>query len=131
MPTFQNIAVSTLTGILIAIGFWVFIDGAIVAKESFPIFHIIPTFLIIISMFAINLSNPSQIEKNSAIRCYIFFWFTIAMVAIGISIWITAVEYPAPMNSWPGVSIILQTMLIFMAGILYFIGRKTSHSFDF
>lgn len=121
MPSTQTIIISTLTGALIAGGWWFFIDGAVHAPDAFPWFHIAPAFGIMLSMFMVNLVSPNRMERPS-VKLWLFLWFTLGMVCIGVAIWITTVEYP-PQYNWPGVTIILQTILVFTAGILFFVGR--------
>lgn len=131
MPSCQLIVVSALTGMLVAGGWWVFVDGALTAPDTFPWFHIVPAFGIMISMTALNLVSANQLMDTSGfyegtsgpVKLWVFSWFTIGMVCIGTAIWITAVEYPTKYN-WPGVTIILQTMMVFSAGTLFFIGQR-------
>ncbi|MDB9801235.1 UPF0220 family protein [Flavobacteriaceae bacterium] len=128
MPSLKTILISTFTGIFICIAWWFFIDGVITEPDSFPWVHIVPIFGIMVSMFAINMVSPNRIEQASGpTRLWLFFWFTNAITCVGISIWITTVEYP-PNHNWPGVTIILHTMFMFFAGILFFIGRFSQES---
>jgi len=130
MPNSQTIVISTLTGTFIGAGWWLFFDGVITAPDAFPWVHIIPAFMIMFAMFAINTVSPNSIEESTGVKVWLFLWFTVAMTCIGIAIWITSVEYP-PNYNWPGVTIILQTMFIFMAGVLFFIGRRNNSYVNF
>lgn len=130
MPSAQTIIVSALTGAIYAGGWWVFLDGIINAPEPFPWFHIIPVFGMTVSILAINMVSPNSLDSwdhGGPLKCWLFTWFTFAMTFVGIAIWITAVEYPTGYN-WPGVAIILHTVLVGISGGLYFVGRKSNHS---
>ena len=132
MPSSQLVIVSALTGIFISTGWWLFIDGAITSPDAFPWFHIVPAFGITVAMFCVNLVSISQLddyEHSGSVKTWLFFWFMVAFVCVGIAIWITSTEYP-PNYNWPGVAIILHTLCTFTAGAIYLIGRKhTSTSF--
>ena len=123
MVNFQTVAVSVATGALLAIGLWVFADGVIMSPDAFPWAHIIPVFLSLTSAFCINLMSPNQVEESSPVKVWLFFWFTVSMVCVGVGVWVTTNEYPAGDN-WPGVAIIIQTMITLIACIVFFIGRK-------
>ena len=128
MPTLRLIAVSTLSGMLIAGGWWAFINGAIHSADAFPVMHLIPALGATFAVLFFNFVSANQLnsEYNTGIKMWLFLWFTVACVSIGGAIWITAAEYP-PEDNWPGVSIIICTLLVFFAGILFFIGRKNIH----
>jgi len=126
MPSSQVVVVSALTGVLIGVGWWVFVDGAINAPDAFPWFHIIPALGIMISMFALNLVSLERLddyESAGPVKLWLFLWFMVGFVCIGQAIWITSTEYP-PAYNWPGVAIIIQTLCVFTAGSLYLLGRK-------
>lgn len=126
MPSGQTIVTSTLTGALYASGWWVFLDGVINAPEAFPWFHIIPVLGMTISMLAINMVSLDSLDDwdhGGPLKCWLFTWLTLAMTFVMIAVWITAVEYPKGYN-WPGVAIILHTVLVGISGALFLLGRK-------
>lgn len=129
MTNSKSIIVSTFTGILICSAWWMFIDGVITAPDRFPAAHIIPGFLAMMALVAINMVSPNQIESSGAVKFWLFIWITISMVSVGLAIWITSVEYPASVDyNWPGISIIMQTMFLLTAAMTLFVGRFNNES---
>jgi len=127
MTNFKGISRAFSTGVFIILAWWVFVDGALTSSDVFSWFHIFPGFVIMFAMFAINMVSPNRIEQSGAVKLWLFLWFAIAMTCIGVAIWITSVEYP-PNYNWPGVAIILQTIIIFITGVLFFASRKAFDS---
>lgn len=119
---------SFFTGALVASGWWVFVDGAVTAPDAFPWGHIGPGFATMVAILAINLVSPTRIQEAS-VKLWLFLWFTVAMVCVGVAVWITSVQYP-PEYNWPGVTLILQTIFIFTGGVLFFIGRVNNSESD-
>ena len=117
------VIIFTLAGALLAIGLCFFIDGVEESKDLFDWTHIIPVFMSLFTAFFVNFTSPSRAEENP-IKVFLFINFTVSIVAIGVSIYITVNEYPIDAN-YPGVTIIIQTMLTFLAGMIAFIGRAS------
>jgi L-asparagine transporter-like permease len=118
----KDILFSLFTGILIGLGWWAFLDGTVSAPDAFPVAHLVPALLISLCVVMINAVNPNNMANNQ-VKVWLFVWFTLACVSVGFAIWITAVEYP-PDDNWPGVTIIIMTTLVFMAGLLFFGSRR-------
>ena len=122
MPSVREVIVSVFTGVLFAGGWWAFINGAIHSEDAFPTLHLLPALGSTMAAIFINFASINQITMQS-VKIWIFIWVTIACVSIGVAIWITSTEYPPDAN-WGGASIIVQTLLVFTAGILFFTGKK-------
>lgn len=123
MVKFEVIASSVTTGLLLGIGLWVFADGIIASQDNFEWSHIIPVMLSFLSIICINMMSPDRIEESGPIKIWLFFFVTLAMIAVGVSIWITTNDYTADDN-YTGVTLIIQSTLTFIAGMIYFIGKK-------
>ena len=119
------VVAAVFVGALFAGGWWAFIDGAVVAPDAFPWMHIVPALLSSVAVIMLNLVDPADDGDNQVlVRVWIFIWFTVACCAVGGAIWITTTEYPPNINdNWPGVSIIVQTILVFLAGLVLFVAR--------
>ena len=116
----------TVAGIFIGGGFLIFIDGAVTAPDSFPIAHIIPLICIIFSVFALNIVSPKQIQQNSFTKMWFFGWMSVAMMVVLYATYKSSVEYPTGYN-WPGVSVAVSAMFIFVGGMSYY-GWRHSNS---
>ena len=122
MIQLRDVLFGFFTGVLLGLGFWIFIDGAVSSQDAFPIVHIVPAVMVLLSAVMTNAVDPNNMNNNH-VKMWLFLWFTASCVSVGIAIWITAVEYP-PDENWPGVTIIIMTVLVFSAGLLFFVSRK-------
>lgn len=118
----KDVGLSIFTGLLLGGGWWAFIDGAVSAPDAFPIVHILPALVATISAVMMNLVDPNNIG-NRGVKIWLFFWFAASFGAVLGGIWITAIEYP-PNDNWPGVSIVVMTVLAMMAGLVFLLSRK-------
>jgi peptidoglycan biosynthesis protein MviN/MurJ (putative lipid II flippase) len=133
MVSLRGVLVGIFTGAFLAGGWWAFVDGAVFGPDvGFPMVHLLPAIGITLSMVLLNFVTVNQLVEadNAAIKVWVFFWLTLACVCIGGAVWITAREYPAGEN-WPGVSIIIQTVLVFFAGILFFAGKRPFYNKEY
>lgn len=126
----KNIFVGLFTGILFSAGWVLFIDAQINTLDAFVAVHIVPCILSSIAGIAINLVSISRISESMEVKIWLFFWFTISCVAIGLAIWFIARDYAPPIPPYPGVSILLQTVFAMMASFLFFVGRKSTEDGD-
>lgn len=128
MVSVKIIAIGLCTGILIGFGLWAFLDGVVYAPDAFPWTHIVPVLGALLGLIMLNLVTIDQLKQIPVARVWAFISLTIGCMCIGGSIWITAVEYPPTLvDNWPGVSIIVCTLLVLCGSIMFFIGRS---SFD-
>lgn len=119
-------AIGTIAGTLVACGWWIFLDGILQSQDAFPALHLIPGLILsgaIVFLNFVDINTINRPDIGMQVKVWIFLWLTIACLGIAQSIYITATEYP-PDENWPGVAIILQTLLMFMGGLLFFVGRK-------
>lgn len=124
MITTQKIVSGLVSGILLGLGIWAFLDGVVYASDKFPWVHILPLIGSIISFICLNLVTFDQLLKQGIVKVWVFGSTTLGFVSIGGGIWITASEYPPDIaNNWPGVAIVLQTTFTLFASLLFFVGR--------
>jgi len=129
MVSAKIIAIGLCTGILIGLGWWAFFDGVVYAPDAFPWSHIVPALGSVLALIMLNLVTIEQLKQLPAVRVWTFISLTLGCICVGGAIWITAAEYPpALVDNWPGVSIIVQTMLVLIAGVLLFVGRSSMDS---
>ena len=124
MISIRALSVGLLSGIILGAGWLVFIDAQINSKDAFPPTHILPPLCVTIAAIMTNLVSVSHVAENTQVKVWLFIWFTVGCICVGSSIWILIREYPPPLDQYPGVSILVQTILTLFAGFLFFIGRK-------
>jgi hypothetical protein len=126
MVNLREIVISLISGMLIGGGWWAFFDGVVYAPDSFPWIHILPPLAATVAFVCINLATLEDLQQKTIVKVWMFVWLTVACIAVGGGIWITAVEYPADIASnWPGVAIIVHAVLVLFAALLFFIGRSS------
>ena len=117
--------IGLITGLLLGGGWWAFFDGVVYAPDAFPWIHIVPPLGAMLSLITLNFTTLDQMREMNEAKVWAFATLTLGCMAVGGGIWITTVEYPPDIRSnWPGVSIIVQTLLTLFASILFFIGRS-------
>jgi Uncharacterised protein family (UPF0220) len=131
----SSIMVCIFAGVFLGGGFWVFADGCIdyrVVQQqniSYEFKWVVPGLLTTAAMVALNLGvTPSIVVQKWEGRLWSFSCLTIAFIGIGLSIWIlTADAIIGGGSNWAAISILVQTMLVTMGGLLFFIrdGCKT------
>lgn len=125
MVAIKLLAISLFSGVLLGGGWWAFFDGVVYAPDAFPWFHIVPPLLATVSFICLNLITFEQLKERTDAKVWMFAWMTVSCLAVGGAIWITAVEYPPTIkDNWPGVAIILQTTLVLLSAVLFFVGRS-------
>jgi hypothetical protein len=124
MVAIRGAVIGFFTGLLLAGGWWVFIDAQINTTVAFPTMHIIPPLLCTIAGIMINLVSIQQVNSGTAIKVWLFAWLTIICISIGWAVFVTVREYPPTSANYPGVAIILQTIMVSFAALLLFAGRK-------
>lgn len=135
MISVRALCVGLLSGIILGVGWFVFIDAQVNTLDSFPGTHILPPLGVTIVVIMTNLVSISKVADNTHVKVWLFIWFTIGCICVGTSIWILIREYPPPLNPYPGIGILVQTILSLFAGFIFFIGRKPfgsdNYSHDF
>ena len=131
MVSLRGAIVGFVTGLLLAGGWWVFIDGQLHLQVPFPGLHIIPPLMVTLAAVMIQFVSVTDV-KLVAVKVWLFIWLTTLCICIGTAIWMTIRDYPDPTQNYPGVSMIIQTILVSFAALLLFIGRRplSGHQFD-
>ena len=122
----RGLIVSLCTGIIGAVGWAIFIDANVNMLDKFEWVHIIPCLLATLAAVGIALTPINRVTEQIAIRVWLFLCFTVLLSSIGGSIWSLAIEYVPPIPVYPGLSILLQTVLQLTAGFLFFVGHRSA-----
>jgi len=129
MITIKLAIVGFITGILLSTSWIIFIDGQTQSPDRFNGTHIIPPLIATLAAILVNLTTVETTINKLIAKIWVFIWFTVSTICIGAAIYILATDYPSPnVDNYPGVCILLQTVIVFMAGILFFIGRKNDNT---
>lgn len=128
MISIRGLVVGLLSGFIFGAGWLVFIDAQINSLDAFNWIHVLPPLGVTIAAIMTNLVSPSSVSSIPQVKVWLFIWFTIFCICVGCSIWIIVTEYPPPLNPYPGVGILVQSVLALFATFLFFIGRKQYHS---
>lgn len=115
--------VGFFSGVLLAVSWVLFLDGQLASHDAFPPTHILPPLFATIAAVCVNLVSVNDVADNTLVKLWLFFWVTTMFICIGSSIFILSTEYPVDSN-YPGVVILLHTILCMMAGFLFFVGRR-------
>jgi len=143
MPGIKETILSALSGVVFAIGWWIWIDANVyltTVNKSDPVQiqfeYYIPAMGGTLAMIMINGVSWAQIHDSGfwgdgpRARIWLLASFTIAFGSILGSLWIAIViwfsppkDKPQPLSVYPGIAILLQNILIFAAGLLYRFGK--------
>lgn len=127
------IIVASLSGLLLGGGWWVFVDGVIhyhnhphlnttsTTKQKLPLpsNQVVPGLLATLSMILMNTISVSQVSRLWEGRLWLFATLTIGLLGFSLSVWILTQHFGG--QEWPGVSLVVQTLLLLMGGVLYFL----------
>jgi hypothetical protein len=123
MISLRAILIGFFSGVILTVGWVVFIDGQLNSHDKFPPTHILPPLFATFSAVCINLVSLNDVSEKIVVKVWLFFWVTAQCICVGVSIFILSTEYPMDAN-YPGVSILIQTILCMFATFLFFIGRQ-------
>lgn len=121
MVSVKGAIVGFFSGVLFVLAWVVFIDGQVVSHDKFPPNHLIPTLFATLAAIMVNMVSINYI--NNKVKVWLFVWFTVHCVCIGVTSYILATDY-SPEDNYAGIALFLQTIIMLLAGILFFIGRK-------
>lgn len=127
MISIRGLLVGLFSGLLFGTGWLVFMDAQLNTLDAFNGLHILPCLGVTVAAVASNLVSPSAVHDNPQVKLWLFVWFTVFCICVGCSIWILITEYPPPVDPYPGVGILVQTVCALFATFLFFIGRKQFH----
>ncbi|TMW66979.1 hypothetical protein Poli38472_012095 [Pythium oligandrum] len=139
---------SYLSGVLFAVGWWIFVDGVATAAHRdsaipFNFIKYLPGIGSTLAFFLLNTLDWEMLSADSmtyhggdgvACRARTFVLFCVAMSLGGLigSIFVlthTYVANPFDETTWPGVAVLLQNVMIFLATIVMRGGLIVSASY--
>lgn len=123
MVSIRGAVIGLCTGILAALAWAIFIDGQIHVNDSFPPLHILPPLFATGAGVMLNFATVEDVEEKPIAKVWLFIWMTVLTVCIGSSVFILSTNYPIDDN-YAGVSLMLNTVLVMFAAILFFVGRS-------
>lgn len=122
MISIRAILIGFFSGVILTVGWVIFIDGQLVSHDKFPPTHILPPLFSTFSAICINLVSLNDVSEKIQVKVWLFLWVTVQCICIGTSIFILSTQY-AMDDNYAGVSILMQTLLCMIATFLFFIGR--------
>lgn len=128
----STILACVFTGIFLGGAWWVYGDGVIAYRALHPSteyvgHYVVPGIMATASMVGLNLGmRPHHVQEHWEARLWMFFCCMIAFVSIGLSTWFIVVD-----PTWPVISIVVQSLLLLMAGMLFFFRNGTSTDNEF
>jgi len=122
MISIKGILIGFFSGVILTLGWVIFIDGQITSHDKFPPTHILPPLFSTFAAVCINLVSINDISEKLQVKIWLFVWVTTQCICVGKSIFILSTEYPIDSN-YAGLVILLQTLLCMVATFLFFIGR--------
>lgn len=83
----------------------------------------VPGVIATASMVGLNLGmTPQHVQERWEARLWCFFTFMMTFVSIGLASWFTVVDGG---DQWPSLSLVVQTLLLLAAGLLFFFRNGT------
>lgn len=122
MISIKGILIGFFSGVILTLGWVIFIDGQITSHDKFTPTHILPPLFSTFAAVCINLVSINDISEKLQVKIWLFVWVTTQCICVGTSIFILSTEYPIDSN-YAGLVILLQTLLCMVATFLFFIGR--------
>jgi len=128
MITIKLAIIGFTTGILLSISWIIFIDGQTQSPDRFQGTHIIPSLIATLAAILLNFATVEHTITKLAAKIWVFICLTANTICIGAAIYILITAYPPYGNNYPGVCILLQTVIVMLAGLLFFVGRKNENT---
>jgi Uncharacterised protein family (UPF0220) len=144
-----TLLVAVSCGYLFSTGWCILIDGIRAAPSEgsgrFLWYYLIPAFLTSISAIFINFMDAEQLRAASSrsafsddnvtqVRFYFYSMLTLGLCGIFGACWILIADYPANASGqgpWPGIAILLQTLSVMIAGLVFFFLGQIKPSLGF
>lgn len=133
----QPILISALSGFLFGTSWCVLADGIIQShgpnEVAFMWYWALPAVFSALTNILMNFVDSSQITFKSSFSTFedkrATAWFIVMLsgsfICIGGALWVQIQHYTLTNTSpWPGFSILLNTLLISTAGLLFFFARN-------
>ncbi|KAJ9459559.1 Transmembrane protein 50-like protein [Diplonema papillatum] len=128
---------SVAAGVLFSVGWWWFIDGLIIANQGdhhFTFVTWIPGLLSTLGLIGVNMLNPADLREDGlggddeVTRAKVFFFISWLFIFGGLvaAVWICLSDYSQESTSsnYPGVAIIMQTVVITFASVVFWMRRS-------
>ncbi len=115
--------VGFFSGILFGLAWVIYIYGQTVTADKFVPITIWPALIAMVATIMINLADVNQIANFTVVKVWLFLWFTVHALCVGWGIYIVTVVY-TPEDNLGGILVLMQTVIMLMAGLLFFLGRK-------
>ncbi|ORC87064.1 uncharacterized protein TM35_000242140 [Trypanosoma theileri] len=122
-------------GAIFSLSCFAFVDGCITAKQigvPFNFLMWLPSIMIFCGMFVLSFVDAKVIadvdysfEDSNTQRAKIFF-FIAALLMLGglaVALWKAIEPYSQVNNSWPGVSLVIQGVLLMVCSGIFFYAR--------
>ena len=122
MISIRAAVVSFLSGVLLVLSWTIFIDGQTQSHDAFVGTFVLPPLAATFAAIMINLVSVKQVARNNAVKVWLFIWVTVHVICVGASIYILTKSF-APDDNYPGITILLQTVIVMFSGMLFFVGR--------
>ena len=136
--TLRNIIISICCGFLFSLGWWLLIDGIVQSQSTFLFSFILPAIFCTFAGILLNFVDKDRITEvgedmfgqgdvGGKVRLWVAIMLTIAFACIGGSIWVLVENYTTTnlkVGQWPGISLLLNTICVFISSVVYFVGRK-------
>jgi hypothetical protein len=138
---------SHLAGGLFGAGIMLLLDGAeygdqpkFISKGQplFEWYYYFPAFLCTACAAGLNVVEPHQLNISglysssdlvNKIRVWVFACISGSFLGIGWASWIAGNNYPSDVIApWPGIALVLCTLCITFAGIVYFVGHGNNRA---
>eukprot|EP01012_Entosiphon_sulcatum_P049668 TRINITY_DN6832_c0_g1_i1.p1 TRINITY_DN6832_c0_g1~~TRINITY_DN6832_c0_g1_i1.p1 ORF type:complete len:143 (+),score=30.16 TRINITY_DN6832_c0_g1_i1:33-431(+) len=125
-------ALSYLSGAVFATAWWFFIDGAAIKHDgSYDFVMWLPGLFGTLSFILINFTKPSDLNQDDPLnegsgnRAKIGFFVSllVGFTAIIVAVWVM-VDKTDMKGTFSGTSLIVQSVLLLVAGVIFWVGRN-------
>uniref|UniRef100_A0AC35UB34 Transmembrane protein 50A n=1 Tax=Rhabditophanes sp. KR3021 TaxID=114890 RepID=A0AC35UB34_9BILA len=134
----RNTIASITSGIFFTVGWWIYIDAALVYSKDgqWSNSYIIVSIFATIAMFMVNAVSNSQEAMEEGIlgtkgsRFWLLIAFILSFASIIASVWIMFADYVLVGGQhpvYPGVALFLNVFLIFLGSFVYKFGRAEEY----
>lgn len=123
MISLRSAIVAFMSGLLLALGWVIYLDGELQSHDAFNGWYFLPCLFSTVAAVMLNLVSIKYISSNNAVKAWVFVWLVVHFLCIGCAIYILSTGF-APEDNYAGITILLQTVIVMMSAILYFMGRK-------
>jgi len=144
-----NIILSAMAGVIFGVGWFIFIDGVVYGHShgalTVPWYFYLNGPAATLALAMVNIISIDQLNPffmfsesiSSRVRLWLLFWFVLAFANLGFAIWELTIyqenikkSVPAPANttSYPGVSLLVQVLVILFSTFVFLFASKKHES---